>query len=456
MRRLTGFFVLLLLSGALSVLVPDGYAASVARVAPMRAHSVTARVEASRDFRLPGGAEFVAPYWRGNVHAQVTLALSTDGVHFARPVPADRDEIGLARHDGRTYGAIHDADGAVVVRVATDRPLGSLTVLGMSDGAVTAHRTWRPAAAQAATTQPLIESRSAWGADPAYMTWAPAFYATKKLIVHHTDTSNDYADRAGAESQLRSIYYYHSVTQGWGDIGYNFLIDKFGTVYEGRYSRDYAGSNPSGDDATGRGVTGAHTQGWNSGTVGIAMLGTFTDADVTPAARQALESLLAWEASRNNIDPQATQAFVNPVSGATTTTANIASHRDYAATLCPGDTFYATLPTIRRDVAAAISGSTPPADTAAPSTPLNLAAVGGKNRVSLSWTASTDDTGVAGYQIWRRSSGTAAFVRIADATGTSYVDGGLPRRTSYAYEVRAYDAAGNLSAFSNQSAARTS
>ena len=120
------------------------------------------------------------------------------------------------------------------------------------------------------------------------MTWAPQFYATKKLVVHHTATSDDYADRAGAEAQIRSIYYYHSVTQGWGDIGYNFLIDKFGNIYEGRYSRDYAGANPTGDDATGRGVTGAHTGGWNSGTVGVALLGTLTTHDATPAAREAL------------------------------------------------------------------------------------------------------------------------------------------------------------------------
>jgi hypothetical protein len=86
------------------------------------------------------------------------------------------------------------------------------------------------------------------------MTWAPQFYPSKKLIVHHTATSDSYTDRAGAEAQIRSIYYYHSVTQDWGDIGYNFLIDKFGTIYEGRYSRDYAGANPTGDDATGRGL----------------------------------------------------------------------------------------------------------------------------------------------------------------------------------------------------------
>jgi len=230
--------------------------------------------------------------------------------------------------------------------------------------------------AAAATTEPTVVSRGTWGADPAYMTWVPQFFDTKKLVVHHTDTSDDYTDRAGAEAQIRSIYYYHSVTQGWGDIGYNFLIDKFGNIYEGRYSRDYAGGNPTGDDASGLGVTGAHTSGWNSGTVGVALLGTLTTHDATPAARQALERLLAWEASRNGIDPQATQPFVNPVSGATRTTANIAGHRDYVATACPGDTFYPTLPAMRAGTAALITG-TPAPDTTAPTAPTGLKATAG-------------------------------------------------------------------------------
>ena len=116
---------------------------------------------------------------------------------------------------------------------------------------------------------------------------------------------------------------------------------------------------------SGNGVTAAHTSGWNSGTVGVALLGTFTDQDITAAARSSLEALLAWEASRNGIDPQATESFTNPVSGATITTPNIAGHLDYFATECPGAAFYATLPTVRSDVAARISdGSTP--DTTAP------------------------------------------------------------------------------------------
>ncbi len=335
---------------------------SPSRRVATRSERVVRSVTAAATVALARPATSVATYWQGNADARVTLAFSSDGVHFGTPQSAGRDEMGEQRKNGTTYGALLSAPGAVAVRVSTDRPLARLTVLGLSDGVTTTAKeptpSPTPAAESAATAEPSIVSRGGWGADPAYMTWAPQFYPTKKLIVHHTATSDNYTDRAGAEAQIRSIYYYHSVTQDWGDIGYNFLIDKFGTIYEGRYSRDYAGANPTGDDATGRGVTAAHASGWNSGTVGVALLGTLTTHDATPAARDALTRLLAWEASRNGIDPEATEAFVNPVSGATITSPNIAGHRDYAATACPGDTFYPTLPAIRRDVAALIAGST--------------------------------------------------------------------------------------------------
>jgi hypothetical protein len=346
------------------------------------------------------------------------------------------------------------------VRVSTDRPLARLTVLGLSDRVTTTAQepmaSSTPAVAGAATAEPSIVSRGGWGADPAYMTWAPQFYPSKKLIVHHTATSDSYTDRAGAEAQIRSIYYYHSVTQDWGDIGYNFLIDKFGTIYEGRYSRDYAGANPTGDDATGRGVTAAHTGGWNSGTVGVALLGTLTTHDATPAARAALTRLLAWEASRNGINPEATEAYVNPVSGATITSANIAGHRDYAATACPGDTFYPTLPAVRRDVAALIAGSTPAPDTTPPAQPTALTAVPGRTQVTLTWNAPFETDDVNNYQVWRGSSATSGFVQAGAPTGTTFTVGSLKRRTTYYFRVRAVDTSGNIGPFSATVSARTS
>jgi uncharacterized protein with LGFP repeats len=432
----------------------------------MGAEHVVRSVAGTTTVSLARPATSVAAYWRGNPHARLSLAFSSDGVHFGTPRPAGRDETGQERSDGTTYGALQTVRGAVAVRVTTDRPIAHLTVLGLSDGTPTSARTSAPVATRSAATsattsattatpEPTVVSRAGWGADPAYMTWAPQFYATKKLVVHHTDTSDSYTDTAGAEAQIRSIYYYHSVTQGWGDIGYNFLIDKFGTIYEGRYSRDYAGANPTCDDASGLGVTGAHTSGWNSGTVGVALLGTLTTHDATPAARDALERLLAWEASRNGIDPQATQTFVNPVSGASITTPNIAGHRDYLATACPGDAFYPTLPAIRRDVAALVAGTPPPSDTTPPSAPTALKATPARTSVALSWAASTDDVAVSGYQVWRSKSATTGFVQVGSPTGTAYTSGSLARRTTYYFKVRAVDSSGNVGPFSATISART-
>ena len=432
--------------------------ASVTRRVATRSERVVRSVTAAAAIAFTRPATSVATYWRGNADARVTLAFSSDGVHFGTPQSAGRDEMGEQRKNGTTYGALLSAPGAVAVRVTTDRPLAQLTVLGLSDGVTTIAEeptsSSTPAVASAATAEPSIVSRGGWGADPAYMTWAPQFYATKKLIVHHTATSDNYTDRAGAEAQIRSIYYYHSVTQDWGDIGYNFLIDKFGTIYEGRYSRDYAGANPTGDDATGRGVTAAHTAGWNSGTVGVALLGTLTTHDATPAARAALTRLLAWEASRNGINPEATETFVNPVSGATITSPNIAGHRDYAATACPGDTFYPTLPGIRRDVAALIAGSTTAPDTTPPSQPTGLTAVPGRTQVTLTWTAPVDND-INNYQVWRSSSATTGFAQVGASTGTTFTVGSLSRRTTYYFRVRAVDTSGNIGPFSATVSART-
>ena len=163
----------------------------------------------------------------------------------------------------------------------------------------------------------------------------------------------------------------------------------------------------------------------------MALLGTLTTHDATPAARDALNRLLAWEASRNGINPEATEAYVNPVSGATITRPNIAGHRDYAATACPGDTFYPTLPAIRRDVAALIAGSTPAPDTTPPSQPTALTAVPGRTKVTLTWNAPVETDDLNNYQVWRSSSETTGFTQAGTTTSTTSTVGSLSRRTTY-------------------------
>ena len=356
-----------------------------------------------------------------------------NGLRWSRLVPA---------HDALSYQV--RAAGSLVRAVAintTDGPRSVRALLSTSAEAV---------------TQPGVISRAAWGADESLRfkadgteDWPQTWYATRKLIVHHTDTANNDPDPAAT---IRAIYRYHAVDQGWGDIGYNFLVDAQGRIYKGRYSgplgtRD--ADTSTGENAAGLGVTGAHSSGWNSGTMGIALLGNFTSTAPADAAVQSLVDHLAWESQDDEIDPQATQTFVNPVSGATITTPNIAGHRDYGATLCPGDTFNALLPEIRQRVAAELTP--PPADTTPPSTPTGLSARTVKKKTSLTWQASTDTggSGLAGYEVWRATSSAGPYTRIGTTSSTSYSDAPPRRRTTNWYYVVAYDGAGNRSARSN-------
>lgn len=425
--------------------------------------TVSRPVSGSAVLTLPVTASHVAAYWHGAPNARVLMSWSTDGRTFTPVMDAGRDEVGEQRHNGMTYGAVRVTPSARFVRITTDRPLGTVWVDGMSDGERVEHRTRQDASAGAAVAQPSVSPRSAWGADESLrfnadgtLKQAPTYHATKKLIVHHTDTTNADPDPAAT---VRAIYRYHVVTQGWADIGYNFLLDESGRTWEGRWSRDYAaGVSPSGDDEQGRGVTGSHTGGWNSGTVGIALLGNLMDRDASPAARTGLVDLLAWAAERAGLDPRATSTFVNPVSGATVTTPNIAGHKDYTATDCPGGSFYATLPRLRDEVAARIAGTTatpaPATDTTAPSVPTGLTATGGARSVSLAWAASTDDTAVTGYAVLRSSNGKpGTFSQIATTQSTSFTDTGLRSGKTLWYRVQATDAAGNRSAQSASSSA---
>ena len=333
-----------------------------------RAHEEEQNVDNERVFQLPFNASHVALHWDHAHDALIHVAFET-GSGFGAMVAVRHDEVGEQKNDGRTYGAVMLASGATAVRVVTDRPVSRLRVLAMVDGKLTVKQHFVDGGgAFAAVNMPPVTSRAGWGCDESLMTWPPAFYAIQKLITHHTATQNNDPDPAAT---IRSIYYYHAVTQGWGDIGYNFLIDESGRIYEGRYSRQYpAGVYPNGEDANGNGVTGAHAYQFNSGTAGIALLGTLTNQDTTPAGRHAMEQILAWKAAMHNINPKGSTVYTNPVTGASTRFANIAGHRDVNATECPGGVFYNTLPMVRSDVAAMIAGQPTPTPTPTPtSTP---------------------------------------------------------------------------------------
>jgi len=142
---------------------------------------------------------------------------------------------------------------------------------------------------------------------------------------------------------VRAIYLYHVQGNSWNDIGYNFLVDKYGQIFEGRYG------------GMTRAVIGAHAMGFNAGSAGVAMLGNYSSATVTPAARAALVSLLAWRLDLAHVDPASRVVRVstgNPryPPGTAVTLNAISGHRDTYPTSCPGTSLYAQLPAIRTAV----------------------------------------------------------------------------------------------------------
>lgn len=184
-----------------------------------------------------------------------------------------------------------------------------------------------------------VRTREDWGCpDGEGSRWTPAYTKVTHAVVHHTAGANSVADW---DAELRSIWHLHTFTNGWGDIGYNFLIDPNGVVYEGR--------------AGGDGAIGAHFSCRNTNTVGIALLGTYSNVAPTAAALASLESLLAALLQRNGVAPQA-MAMHAPTQLLLPT---IIGHRDgnpstttCSKTECPGDVLYAMLPSIRSAVAA--------------------------------------------------------------------------------------------------------
>jgi hypothetical protein len=190
---------------------------------------------------------------------------------------------------------------------------------------------------------PLILSRASWGANERIRRGRPHYADSLRFaVVHHTAGSNSYT-RAQSASIVRGIQRYHVLANGWDDIGYNFLVDKYGQIFEGRYG------------GTERNVVGAHAQGFNTGSAGIALIGTYEGNAPSPAARTALTRLLAWRLDVAHVDPLSIltwRSSGNPryPSGREIELRTISGHRDTGYTTCPGSRLYGELPALTRAV----------------------------------------------------------------------------------------------------------
>ncbi|MCX4537945.1 N-acetylmuramoyl-L-alanine amidase (plasmid) [Streptomyces sp. NBC_00841] len=199
-----------------------------------------------------------------------------------------------------------------------------------------------PEPSATAPTAPAIVSRADWGADESLVQDPPAYLnKVDAVFVHHTAGTNDYTC-ADSPAIIRAILTFHVQTNGWNDIGYNFFVDKCGTVFEGR---------AGGVD---RPVLGAHTYGFNSYSSGISLLGDYENGGTpTAAAKQAIADLAAWKLGLHGVDPEAKVTLTAAADtgvwtkGQAATLNTVSGHRDGYATLCPGASLYSALPGIR-------------------------------------------------------------------------------------------------------------
>jgi hypothetical protein len=196
----------------------------------------------------------------------------------------------------------------------------------------------RPGSAVAYANRPYIYSRAQWGADESLRDPAgPSYGAVRAAFVHHTAGGNSYTS-SDVPGIIRGIYAYHVNGQGWSDIGYNFLVDRFGRTWEGRYG------------GVTRPVIGAHAYGVNSYTFGVSVLGNYDIAAVPSAVTTAVSQLIGWKAQIHEFNPLGKARIggitYNAVSG----------HRDANSTACPGRYLYALLPTIRANAGALTKG----------------------------------------------------------------------------------------------------
>ncbi|MFE0426223.1 N-acetylmuramoyl-L-alanine amidase [Streptomyces sp. NPDC058953] len=274
--------------------------------------------------------------------------------------------------------------------------------------------------------RPPITDRAGWQADESMSPEAPAYLPedrVKAVTVHHTSETNDYTC-AQSPAIVRGLYAYHVKGRGWKDIGYHFLVDKCGNVFEGR---------KGGMD---RPVVGAHAYGFNSETTSVSILGNFMQTPAPQPALNAAAGVAAWKLGQYGVDPAGNSVLTAAAAGgnlagrkwtqgARLTFPTIHGHGDVYATECPGKHVFPQLKTIRELAGGAVSG-------------LSLTSVTGggtvgattyvKNAATVNWKATTPAALIGRYEVLvngkvaASTPGTATSARVTLAAGTHRVE----------------------------------
>jgi hypothetical protein len=337
-------------SGSLAALAAKGVLPKAAGAVSSGSPTLVAHVETPVDggFSMLGvtwtpGDEAAAPIVGVRTKEGSTWSRWTDAAADPDEGPAADEESSV--RDGTEPIYVGEADSVEVdVYTANGRPPADLEVAAIDPGSApadaslskgtTAGTETTRAARDGWPTIPKIVTRRQWGADERLgdQCWAPRYGRTfKAVFVHHTAGSNNYTRRE-APGIVRGIYAYHTQSRNWCDIGYNFLVDRYGTVYEGR-----AGGirQP---------VRGAHSGDYNVNSTGISLMGEFSNVMPPKAMRRALIKLITW---RMGVAYHGGKGFAylngkrfNRISG----------HRDAMSTSCPGQRVYDWLPQLRNRV----------------------------------------------------------------------------------------------------------
>ena len=317
----------------------------------------TSRGRYRSDVVHAGRFSMVGVTWRGKART-VRVMVRVDGVWTGWTRLAMLTD-GPDRDSGEGDGIVGtdlrwvDHAGAVRVEVAGRRPR-ELTLSLMEPYRTVSSPRVQPTRAtpariktereRAPRPRPVLLSRTDWGADPELRSGSPVFNRTiQQVHVHHTVNSNDYS-QADVPGLLRGIYRYHTQNLGWSDIGYNFLVDRFGRTWVGR-----AGGAK-------RSVRGAHTLGFNATSTGVAVIGNFDTADPGHKVLTAVVQLAAWKLHRHDRQPDRKVHVYSHGSdrfgsGQTVWLPAVDGHRDTNQTACPGWRLYRHLDVIRKRAA---------------------------------------------------------------------------------------------------------
>lgn len=342
-------------SGSVRELTVGGIDAGALQAAPTG--PLAGRLAVLTSPRTTARFDLVALTWSGTLRSGTTLSVRVHengqwtAWHELEPeehAPNPGQESAPAGAQGASSPLLTAGADGVQVRVVSASgaaPSGLRAVMvdgGRSAGDVPSG----PAASAAAATRaPAIISRAKWGADESLVKDPPIYDGTvRTLFIHHTDTTNTYT-AAQAYAQVRSVYLFHTKSRGWNDIGYNFLVDRFGRVFEGRRG------------SITQAVRGAHTGGFNTEAIGISVLGTFSTVAPSSAALRGVVDVAAWKSAQYFVNPTGS-VYVTSNGGASKFPAGkrvllrtISGHRDVGSTECPGNKLYPDLGWIRATVA---------------------------------------------------------------------------------------------------------